>query len=321
MESSQPIQPSQASLKSYASMHNQLQKVIGGELSHQSILENWNAINSFIENNPKPFSHSTRKNYYSYLMKLSKEYENNDVYKKAEEKFKLYACQKMLELQTQEPTEKEKEGILTADEIKEKIEYLKLKTPDNIDDYEDYRKLLKYIIVLFYQDVPLRNDLVNTRLFFEKDFKTKTELNDRIQQLLTNKQNFILITDGKTQILTPSFISLSTYKTSWKYNEKRIKLSEEVVNEFKRYKKAFNDYSNDNFFVINQDGNPMTTNNLTKFFNGIFKAPISSTMLRKSAVSEVHKPEAGKLKKQLELAHKMGHDLKTAQLHYAKILQ
>ena len=61
---------------------------------------------------------------------------------------------------------------------------------------------------------------------------------------------------------------------------------------------------------------------LTKYLIDIFSVlgeekQISTSMIRKIYLSEIYKKDTS-LKKRMRLAKKMGHDYKTAQLHYEK---
>lgn len=309
---------SEATQKIYVSILNQLTKAIGEDLTQESMTRKWQNIVNFIESKP---AIPTRKNYYSFIMKVSNDFTTDEVHKKAEERYKVYKCAIQDKCLSQQPTEKEKEGILTPEQIQQRIEYLHEKIPNSIDNYTDYVAVLKYIVLLFYSEFPLRNDLPTTKLFFESDYK-KSGLVEVINELVEQKQNYILITDKKTELLTPSFICLFNYKTAYKYGDKRISLSPSLVNVFKKYQNVLTEYSKDNFFIINADGNPMTQNNFTKFFNKIFdNKAISTTMMRKAAVSDLYKAESGKLQKKKNLAYIMGHDMNTAETYYSKVLQ
>ena len=66
----------------------------------------------------------------------------------------------------------------------------------------------------------------------------------------------------------------------------------------------------------------MSANGLTKYLIDIFSVlgeekQISTSMIRKIYLSEIYKKDTS-LKKRMRLAKKMGHDYKTAQLHYEK---
>lgn len=322
---------SSASDKQYLSMLNQLTKVIGEDVNEQSLTTKWPQVVGWIELKE---SIATRKNYYSFIKKITKDWDNKTVFNNANDRFSLYRCAQMDACSSQEPTEKEKQGILTRDELNERLEYIKGKVPEYLlnyqnggnpqitPSYEDYRKLLKYLVLMFHIETPIRNDLANTKIFYDNEY-TQAQLTALLEELISSGQNFICIVHGnKRQILCPSFLSLGTYKTAGKYQTKRIVLPEDIVNEFKRYHDTIKKFSVDNYWIVNNNGEKMSPNNFSKFFNTIFDgSKIGTTMLRKSAVTALHQPEGGKLKKQIELADKMGHSLSTAQMYYSKILK
>ena len=305
--------------KVYKSMLNQIRNLLNEEnLTIDIIANNWSAIKNFIDEKDKL---QTRRNYYKLIMSLTK---GLRLYEIAEENFKKLSEEMDKQQDTQE--KKESEEILTRNELNEKIQEFKDELPEEITEYKEYRKLMRYLLVLIHSEYPVRNDLAGSKIFFSGNY-SRTELRQLIETEKKNERNFILVME-KIDQLSPSYIYMADYKTVKVYGPQTFVLdpNKNILNELIKYKATITSWAEQNVWLINEQGAPMTRNNLTQFlkrsFASSWKEPskISTSSLRKTAVSNVHDPKKGQRKQIKELAQVMMHSPATAAKFYSKVL-
>lgn len=208
--------------------------------------------------------------------------------------------------QTNVKTDKQEANWVDVGEIDSKINKLKKELPKTFTTYDDYRMLTKYLIVLFHNELPVRNDLADAKVVFGKE-KTDDDI------------NYIQITNKKGA----GNLIMKKYKTQHKYGLKTIPIPKKIVLEVVKYEKVMKQFSPAGWFVASREENdkPITRNNYTKIFQSIFAADgkkVGSTQFRRTAVSKVHKPSADEIQKKKELANIMMHSVVTAAAVYAK---
>ncbi len=205
--------------------------------------------------------------------------------------------------------EKQQKNWMTLNELNEVKNKLLLNVPKKLDGHDDYKKLLKYLMLATHLELPLRNDLVDAQLFKESDFKKIVEV---------NSVNYIVLGSKK------GYLILNNYKTVSTYGRKKIELPEEVFKIWKKYYKVIIEYLNKNKYIfIKSDGNKMTRNEYTKLFTTIFKElnkNISTSMIRHIVISEKFPVEENEMKERQELANVMGHSVHEAQQVYSKAI-
>lgn len=207
-----------------------------------------------------------------------------------------------------EKNEKQLKNWLSLTELTEFKNNLLLDLPKKFITFDDYKKLMKYLILETHLELPLRNDLVDAQVYEEKDFIKIDEVNTTNYLVLGTKKGYLI---------------LNNYKTSGTYGRKKLDLSPELFKIWKRFYKIIIQYSNNRYIFIKEDQNKMTRNEYTKFFGSIFKQlgkNISSTMIRHIVVSEKFPVKAKEMEERQELANIMGHSVNEAQQVYAKAL-
>ena len=210
----------------------------------------------------------------------------------------------MRQARKMEKNDKEKSNWLTKEELMTQLEYLKSQLPKKITTYNDLIKWMKYIILLIHITYPFRNDLALAEII-TPSFK------------MDDETNYIEI-DKKNKHV--KFI-IQAYKTKRTYKRKELNILPAISTELIKYDKLLSDYKkvneiNNNLFLIDKKGNPLTTNDFTIFFKSIFEnlnKEITATMIRKIIVSSLYDVKAIK-----QLSNVMMHSPETALQFYAK---
>ena len=87
-------------------------------------------------------------------------------------------------------SDKEKEGWLTKKEIKLISEKLLKKIPEEIDDLKDLSKLRDYVLFVFYQLLPSRNDIAFAKFYYNDEIDMDNISNDKtLNYLILNKKD------------------------------------------------------------------------------------------------------------------------------------
>jgi integrase len=192
----------------------------------------------------------------------------------ADQKVIDYYYQKFIEMKKElkeideknEKSEKEEKNWVSQLEIKQKIEDLKKsfgKSRDLFDTYQQYLVLNLYFLI-----PPLRNDFARVEVFKKFDEKfTGNSINLNTKQLI-----------------------LKEYKTAKTYGTKTIDLPEELIKIIKKWisirEKIHPVLKGRRELLFNLKLTPMNGINLTIYLNKIFGRKVSSTMLRKSYLSD-----------------------------------
>lgn len=205
-----------------------------------------------------------------------------------------------------EKNEKQLKNWLSLAELTEFKNNLLLDLPKKFSTFDDYKKLMKYLILETHLELPLRNDLVDAQVYDEKDFIKIEEVNTTNYFVLGTKKGYLI---------------LNNYKTSGTYGRKKLDLSPELFKIWKRFYKIIIQYSKNRYIFIKEDQNKMTRNEYTKFFGSIFKSlnkNISSTMIRHIVVSEKFPVKPKEMEERQELAWIMSHSVNEQQQVYSK---
>lgn len=204
--------------------------------------------------------------------------------------------------------EKVADNWMSVEEMKEKVMYLKSKLPaiGAIDTYKEYMALMKYICLMIHIEVPLRNDLADSKLVNE----LPKEQDENVNYLVMKKGTVAL--------------HLNNYKTSKEYGAKVIPFSKEVSKEIIKYSNVILKMSPHDWF-LGKDGEdaPISRPTYTKMLNSIFSkdgVKVSSTQIRRAVVSELYKVDENEMAQKQKLAGVMSHSVATAGLVYAKVL-
>ena len=205
-----------------------------------------------------------------------------------------------------EKNEKQLKNWLSLAELTEFKNNLLLDLPKKFNTFDDYKKLMKYLILETHLELPLRNDLVDAQVYDEKDFSKIEEVNTTNYLVLGTKKGYLI---------------LNNYKTSGTYGRKKLDLSPELFKIWKKFYKIIIQYSKNRYIFIKEDQNKMTRNEYTKFFGSIFKSlgkNISSTMIRHIVVSEKFPVKPKEMEERKELSNIMGHSVSEQQQVYSK---
>jgi hypothetical protein len=206
-----------------------------------------------------------------------------------------------------EMTEKQKESWESWEFIQNKQTEL-AKDIEGFDkkktlDSSDYNKLLNYIVLSLYVDIPARR---NKDFLLMKVVKSVSDKDSKdFNYLDLSKKEFVF----------------NNYKTNKTYSQQKEAIPETLFNKISLYLKhhpIYKDVSKRNepiHFLVYFDGRSViAVNGITRILNAIFKKRISTSMLRHIFIS--HK-FGDVLKVQKDLAEKMGHSL-TEQRFYVK---
>ena len=301
---------SDKTMKMYLSTLNALANVVGVKLDDDDtgewIEKNYSKLMEHIDGLK---SKHTRKNKIAVLMVFAQTYNLKDkIVKDLTERMDKLAQEVKSDYESNEMTDKQKENWLTMEELDKKIAELKADIPKTkLAGFNDYNKVIKYLILSIYKFIPLRNDIVDVKIV--QGTPPKTTPDDNV--------NYIYI--PKT---TAASLVLNSYKTKEVYKQKVIKLPYEITSDLRKYLPLIHSVSPNEWFVVGKrdQDKPMTRNAFTKYLNKVFGKNISTSMIRHTIVSSVYKVDKDEYKQKQELADKMGHSVNEASLVYAKDL-
>lgn len=294
--------PSSSSIDVYISSVNSLQRDIENPATdkYEFLKDGEKTIKYINEKYPNNNTKRTKINACLYFCKIF-DY-NPSLYKQELDRlFKLTDA-----AQTNVKTEKQETNWVDVGEIDNKIKELQKMIPKNFVNYDDFRHLINYIIILFHKNLPIRNDLADAKIVFNSKAKTDDLIN-YIKILNKKKKEAILI--------------MRIYKTQATYGEKKIEIPKEIVSVLLKYESVFKQFSPYGWFIPSRDEDtkPITRNNYTKIFQNLFEGKkVGSTQFRRTAVSALHKPAPDELIKKKQLANVMMHSVAVASSAYAK---
>lgn len=198
--------------------------------------------------------------------------------------------------------EKQTANWVDLQDVEERIDELELEITGELT-YENYKNILRYLMLLFHRHIPLRNDLANTKIIYNASDDVVMEPN----------LNYIFL-DKKVLVM-------NFYKTMKTYGTKTIPILDVVIDAIELYLPILEHFSPHGFFYARKDGQKHTNIQYSKLFNSIWKSDgknVGSTQLRRTIVSELYNVVPDEYKKKEELAAMMGHSPQIASLVYAK---
>jgi len=208
-------------------------------------------------------------------------------------------------------TEKEKDNMLTYEDMEEHLNKIKVNIPKVIHTYKDAFKYQSYLIGKFHLEAPLRNDLADCKIYLNSEY-AKIKKDDDINYLILNVKN------KSMKIILNKFKTKKTYKQiDFDIDDK------ELVNLFIKYYKGIKelyeskDVEFEHWLLFKGDLKRFTRNDFTYFFNKIYEdtgKKISTSLIRKIVLSEkVYNVD--KIKKYSKM---MGHSIGEAIHSYVK---
>ena len=239
-------------------------------------------------------TNNTKKNRLIAIVCILKSLDKDkDLIKKYQDEMTNTALEQQTKDKKQELTEKQKENWVDYDDIVkltnilfDKIELSKILEKDNLNRSE-YNLLQEYILIRFYINFPIRNDLNNVKVIYNKKDDDK-------------ENNFLLVEDNKM-----SFI-LNKYKTDKIYGS----INYDIDKKFSKIINIFLKHNKSGYFITKMNmKDPITSNGITKLLNKIFQKnlnkKISTSMLRHIIITHDKKndptiKELEKKKKEIE---------------------
>jgi hypothetical protein len=171
---------------------------------------------------------------------------------------------------------------------------------EDIDNRKDWDKLLQYVLIRLYSDIPPRR--VQDFSYLYVDFFEPETLDPNKNYYIVGKSEFIF----------------SKYKTSKIYGVQRFTVPECLEDALLKYFSFYFDkfHPTKEFkMLVNYDGSDINpTVGIGRLLNKAFDAPVGASALRHIYVSEKFEKE---LTDRKSTAEKMGHNLKT-QAEYIK---
>jgi hypothetical protein len=209
---------------------------------------------------------------------------------------------------TKQKTKKQIENWVNMTELKLILKGLDDCVPKTIKNAQDYRNLIKYLLLLLHISVPLRRDLSECKIY--KD-PTPEELADK-------RFNYIVLT---TSTGIASYIG-NVFKSSKYYGEIIFDWNKSIAKELFYYYDSLVEFGCDHYFIVDSGKEPFSKCNYTRLLNSIFKPynkRVSASLLRNIIISDLYNLDAEKQKKLEEFAKICGHSQKTQYCYYAKV--
>lgn len=208
------------------------------------------------------------------------------------------------DLSSSEKTTKQKENWITEDDVKKLDEALLSLVPKDIRTAKDLLHLRNYVIYKIYQDNPTRNEIADSKIIYKPAKKSAG---------LSDEYNYIIL-DKKAKTIT---YQMNQYKTSKNYGQKNVLINADLFPLFLKYKKAIDLFTNENWFLLNDNANSkMTRNRLGVVYSSLGSAinkKLGTSMNRHIQLSNLIPIKAIK-----DLTNKMGNSPMEAFNVYAK---
>ena len=209
-------------------------------------------------------------------------------------------------LDTHIKSEKEEEGWLTQKEEKLITEKLFAKIPEEIDDLNDLSKLRDYVLFVFYQHMPSRNDIVYAKFLYDDEVEDIDELSK------DKKLNYIILKKEEKKVL----YIMNNYKTSKKYKSQTLELENKLYDILLNYKDKMKPFNDDNWFILSNKGKQVSKETLTLIYSKLGSVIGKKTSIRTNRHIQVS--QNIDIEKMQKLAKMMGHDISIAFHNYCK---
>ena len=204
--------------------------------------------------------------------------------------------------------DKEKDKLISMEELTLLIVTLKKQLPSVINNYSDLNKYMRYIIVALSINYPLRNDWAEMKMVSKEEFKNNKDYNF----MVIDKE------EGNIKCYVNKYKTVKSHGSiEFECNDKEIV---DIIAKYYKNVKEYYDEKNkifDHWLLFKRDFEPMSRNLYTKFLQEIFYSEtgkkISSSMLRKIITSSLID-----IKKFKEMAKLQGHSINVAMSSYVK---
>ena len=293
---------SQSSIRTYASILNNLYRKISGDNSTKDSDPKW-----FVENQSKIMEFLNGMTPKDRKLRLSALVVLCDEDPKIANKYRsqmLDDIQKYnVEIREQKKTDKQREAWISSEEIKtmlnnlkEQSTYISKKSAGSLTkkDFETYQNYL--ILALYVLNPPRRLEYIDMKLHEQpsKGSDQPTGYN-----FIKNKKFYF-----------------TTYKTSSKYGEQIVPINPKLYYIIRKWKQLNPDRE---WLLSTWEGKKLSASMLTQRLNKIFGKNISVNMLRHIYISENVLKDMPSLKELDETAREMGHSVETAITQYKKV--
>lgn len=209
-------------------------------------------------------------------------------------------------LDTHIKSEKEEEGWLSIKEEKKLTKKLYERIPDEIEDLNDLSLLRDYVLFVFYQNMPSRNDIVYAKFLYYDEVED-------IDKLSKDKElNYIILKKEEKKVL----YIMNNYKTSKKYKSQTLELDNILYDILENYKDKMKPFNDDDWFILSNKGKKISKETLTLIYSKLGNVIGKKLSIRTNRHIQVsNKIDIVKMEK---LAKMMGHDISIAFHNYAK---
>ena len=260
------------------------------EIKDLKFLDDYDKVNNFISDE----TNNTKKNRLIAIVVILKSLDKNkDLIKKYSDEMTNIALEQQNKDKKQQLSDKQKKNWVDYEDIIklcnilfDKIKMLKILDKKEINKNE-YNLLQEYILLRFYINFPIRNDLNNVKVIYNKDDDDK-------------ENNFLLVENDKIKFI------LNKYKTDKIYGS----ISYDLDKKYSKIIRIFLKHNKSGYFITKMNmKESITSNGITKLLNKIFKnnlgKKISTSMLRHIVISYDKKndptlQELEKKKKEIE---------------------
>jgi hypothetical protein len=251
---------------------------------------------------------TTQKNkLVSVLVYLQSKGYNKDIIEMYNDK--IYSLLGKIRIQTEknEYTDKERDNLLTMDEIVLLGVRLKKELPSVLIKFNDFNSYMKYLIIELASRYPLRNDWVDMKMI---------EPNDK--SIFNKNFNYMIIDKDVIKF------KIFKYKTVKSHGEIDFETKDkDLINIILKYYKNAKEYYEENdkdfegWFLFKRNFEPLSRNLFTHWLQNLFysetQKKLSSSMLRKITTSNLLD-----IKKFKELSRIQGHTIAEALTTYTK---
>lgn len=257
----------------------------------------------------------TKKNRYAVLKIWCEMHDLPEKYsKQLQEKIDNLVEEVNNQYSTNMKSEKIEKNWVSVQELKSAVETLKSKVlpAEAIDTYNEFRALIKYLVLLIHVSMPLRNDLACAKVLLTNEVpKSKSGEKRENNEIIINKSK-------KTAKLI-----LNDYKTAGTYGQKILDFPPEIAKEIIKWYPVIIRMSPKSWLIPDREDPDKCISRVTytKLFNSIFLdtgKKVSTTQIRRTVVSDLYDVDENENKKKENLANTMGHSIETAQKVYAK---
>jgi len=207
-------------------------------------------------------------------------------------------------INTNEKTDKQAENWITMEELKKAVDSLRNGIPTQISTYSQYRSLMAFLAVFLQSEFPRRNDYATMKLVIQ-------EPTDKEHNYMVMPYNF----SSKSKFI------FNKYKTVAKFGQQSFPIGEKIYYVLRHFKTQILNFSKDGYLFIRRDGQPMNTNEYTKFFIATMHEKtgkkIGTSLMRHMIISDKFAMDKDELARRQQMANEMGHSI-GQQMQYAK---